>query len=419
MYGKIDMYYSLRLIRIRQRRKKAFDTYFVKERLQNNQLFPAYQLKKKGLDKMNRMRRIAICLMVFMCIAESSFAQTNSSKLFPSGTSSGSRLLLQNGRIVFTEESQIGVTITCYSDTAELLWSTTYKQDYIINTAGCIWVASKESIALMLKKANKNWEITLIDSEGKVTETYIVHSANQVPIILSGGIFYTTQESGKNILRRLDWNGIQHTVETGDRFGVSMLSWESCNVEGGYALVITFKNDNQETKKKIVAFNNNHHLKWTLDFKNHNNDLYISSIETNSDFETVLWISLYSSDTATPYILCLDARGKKKWEKKVLSEMEDLIAVAVRVNSRGEYQIWGNSTSGSIAFELSVDKYGNYLSHQYRKAESLHKYVNGKVFAEVSSVDRNTFSLISIDAMPIIDVEVPIALLDTKELMGS
>lgn len=355
---------------------------------------------------------LIVTILFFLSIQSS--AQSSASHSFPLDVSKNldTLLPLPDGRVVFTGESDRGVTIRCYGNEATLLWSSTYESDYVKHTAGSIWVESQKSIALLLRKDKETWQVSLIDANGHLKVKHTINLASQAPVVLNHGVFYLAQENGQTNIMRLAWDGSRQKVDIKGNPNFSMLWYESCDVKGGYFLVATALQGGQSVSKSIFAFDENEQLRWTMEFKNRDRDLYLSSVEVNSQGETVFWVNSYDGDTATSYIICVDVLGKKKWQKRVLCPLGGLLATVIAMNSTGECAIWGTSDTGSIAFELRLNKRGEYLSHRTKEIHSLYRYLRGEAFAKVVSPNKNMISFIPFDAMPAVNNEVPMALLD-------
>ena len=362
----------------------------------------------------NRIRRcplwIITALMLWLTI---SLANADQQITFQSDkqTVISHKLLVKDGRVLVADQEDNNLTVKCYDRRANLIWTYDYTGDYVAHTAGLYWIDSLDKIVLMLKKEDNVWEVSFMDDKERSFHVKETISSIQVPILLNSGMFFISNSGDYNTFRRLGWDGRLDDVIIAGSKGVSVVWWESKNVAGGYILVVSFDHNDGVREKALYAYNDQHQQLWAHFFDGDYMSTWVSDLFMDEGGNTLVWIMKNENGKSYPHIMKIDAVGELTWKKRVLSQHPCLSSAFISQNKEGDYSIWGTTGSTDVTYKLELSSEGDYQSHEYRRAINLINYIDDSLYGQTSIEAEDSISFVPVNELPIIEIDIPIALI--------
>lgn len=319
------------------------------------------------------------------------------------------KLLLDDGRVIVAEQEGDALHIICYDRGAQPIWSMNYTDDFVKHTGGLYWIDSLEKIALMLKKEENLWELSLInDEENTYSLTEQIQSI-QVPIILKGGIFYISRENEQNTLKRLGWDGQVFDLSINGRRDASVVWWgESKDVDGGYILVLSFDDEKGVRTKSLCVFNDQNQQLWTHSFEGDCISTHVSDAFVDKNGGLLVWTMKSEDGKWYPHIMNAAISGEVLWEAKIQSQHPDLSSSFITQRAEGGYTIWGTTGTTDLVFKIDISPEGNGLSYEYRHAYNLIRYINHDIYAQISSGFGQSISFVPVHELPVARIDAPV-----------
>lgn len=375
---------------------------------------------RKEVETINKKRAVFLLLFLAFFISAplnvlGTVPAQQKSKSFPEECFKDSihKVLMMDGRIlVLKADTNNKAIIQCYSKDAVLLWESSWNEAVVPpSTAALLGCPnSTERFALLSRPSDSLCNITIFDSNGNAIHSKEINNCIQMPITLDAGIFYVLRQDNTYYAFRMNWNGTSQPVNIEKYTAISMVWWESCDLDEDYMLVLNLRDQKDVKRKALGFFTSDNQMQWLYVLKGNFNRFSIPAIAKDGNNCFLVWLDEIGGSFNQPILLCIDRQGKVVWQKKIETDLPYLSAQVIKPSVRGGFTLWGNTGTDRMCFELVIDNNGKYVSHEFRQADSLKKYIDGNPYAEIKEPENHRTIFLNFSELKKLMIDSPIRL---------